>query len=72
LYSQQWTRRAGAVDTTVWGSDMIGPAGLRSLYFGCGAQDMRKGIAGLSALTRMFLRQKPTSAAVFASSRVAG
>lgn len=32
----------------------------------CGATDMRKGIAGLSALARDVLRQKSTSGAVFA------
>jgi transposase len=45
---------------------MIGPgAGVR-VYLACGVTDMRKGIAGLAALTQDVLRQKPASGAVFA------
>lgn len=36
------------------------------MYLDCGVTDMRKGIAGLAALTQDVLRQKPTSGAVFA------
>jgi len=45
---------------------MIGPGTGVRVYLACGATDMRKGIAGLSALAQEVLRQKPTSGAVFA------
>ena len=45
---------------------MIGPGTGVRVYLACGATDMRKGIAGLSALTQDVLRQKPASGAVFA------
>ncbi|MCI5042870.1 MAG: IS66 family insertion sequence element accessory protein TnpB [Donghicola eburneus] len=45
---------------------MIGPGTGVRVYLACGATDMRKGIAGLSALAQDVLRQKPTSGAVFA------
>eukprot|EP00919_Chromeraceae_sp_WS-2016_P064708 GHVR01153312.1.p1 GENE.GHVR01153312.1~~GHVR01153312.1.p1 ORF type:complete len:208 (+),score=28.77 GHVR01153312.1:958-1581(+) len=45
---------------------MIGPGTGVRVYLACGVTDMRKGIAGLSALTQDVLRQKPTSGAVFA------
>ena len=45
---------------------MIGPGtGVRVLLT-CGVTDMRKGIAGLAALTQDVLRQKPTNGAVLA------
>jgi transposase len=45
---------------------MIGPGtGVRG-YLACGVTDMRKGIAGLAALTRHVPHQKPASGAVFA------
>lgn len=34
------------------------------MYLACGVTDMRKGIAGLAALTQDVLRQKPASGAV--------
>uniref|UniRef100_UPI0035B6389A IS66 family insertion sequence element accessory protein TnpB n=1 Tax=Yunchengibacter salinarum TaxID=3133399 RepID=UPI0035B6389A len=44
---------------------MIAPgAGVR-VYLACGVTDMRKGIAGLSAIAQDVLRQKPASGAVF-------
>jgi len=45
---------------------MIGPGTGVRVYLACGATDMRKGIAGLSALAQDVLRQKPTGGAVFA------
>ena len=45
---------------------MIGPGTGVRVYLACGAPDMRKGLAGLSALAQDVLRQKPTSGAVFA------
>jgi len=45
---------------------MIGPGTGVRVYLACGVTDMRKGIAGLAALTQDVLRQKPTSGAVFA------
>ena len=45
---------------------MIGPGTGVRVYLACGVTDMRKGIAGLSALTQDVLRQKPASGAVFA------
>lgn len=45
---------------------MIGPEiGVR-VYLACGVTDIRKAIAGLSALTHDLLRQKPNSGAVSA------
>lgn len=45
---------------------MIGlGTGLR-VYLACGVTDMRKGIAGLAALTQDVVHQKPASGAVFA------
>lgn len=43
---------------------MIGPGTGVRVYLACGVTDMRKGIAGLAALTQDVLRQKPTSGAV--------
>ena len=40
---------------------MIGPGTGVRVYLACGVTDMRKGIAGLAALTQDVLRQKPTS-----------
>ena len=48
------------------GSGMIGPGTGVRVYVACGVTDMRKGIAGLAALTQDVLRQKPTGGAVFA------
>jgi transposase len=45
---------------------MIGPGTGVRVYLACGVTDMRKGIAGLAALTQDVLRQKPASGAVFA------
>ncbi|MFC0202612.1 IS66 family insertion sequence element accessory protein TnpB [Paracoccus rhizosphaerae] len=45
---------------------MIGPGTSVRVYLAGGATDMRKGIAGLSALAQDVLRQKPTGGAVFA------
>ena len=45
---------------------MIGPGTGVRVYLACGATDMRKGIAGLSAMTQDVLRLKPASGAVFA------
>ena len=45
---------------------MIGPGTGVRVYLACGTTDMRKGIAGLSALAQDVLRQKPASGAVFA------
>lgn len=45
---------------------MIGPGTGVRVYLACGATDMRKGIAGLSAMAQDVLRQKPASGAVFA------
>ena len=45
---------------------MIGPGTGVRVYLACGVTDMRKGIAGLSALAQDVLRQKPASGAVFA------
>ena len=43
-----------------------GPSARRTVYLACGVTDMRKGIAGLSALAQDSLRQDPASGAVFA------
>ena len=45
---------------------MIGPGTGVCVYLASGVTDMRKGIAGLAALTQDVLRQKPASGAVFA------
>jgi len=45
---------------------MIGPGTGVRVYLACGVTDMRKGIAGLAALTQDVLHQKPASGAVFA------
>ena len=45
---------------------MIGPGTGVRVYLACGVTDMRKGIAGLSAMAQDVLRQKPTGGAVFA------
>ena len=45
---------------------MIGPGTGVRVYVACGVTDMRKGIAGLAALTQDVLRQKPAGGAVFA------
>jgi len=45
---------------------MIGRALAFASTWACGVTDMRKGIAGLAALTQDVLRQKPTGGAVFA------
>ena len=45
---------------------MIGPGTGVRVYLACGTTDMRKGIAGLSALAQDVLRQRPASGAVFA------
>lgn len=44
---------------------VIGPSTGVWVYLACGVTDMRKGIAGLTALTQNVLRQKPASGAVF-------
>ena len=51
---------------------MIGPGTGVRVYLACGVTDMRKGIAGLAALTQDVLRQKPTSGAVIGSSFCSG
>ena len=51
---------------------MIGPGTGVRVYLACGATDMRKGIAGLSALAQDVLRQKPTSGAVLLSGGARG
>ena len=48
------------------GNGMIGPGTGVRVYVACGVTDMRKGIAGLAALTQDVLRQKPAGGAVFA------
>ena len=45
---------------------MIGPGTGVRVYLACGVTDMRKGIAGLSAIAQDVLRQRPSSGAVFA------
>ena len=45
---------------------MIGPGTGVRVYLACGVTDMRKGIAGLSALAQDGLRQDPAGGAVFA------
>lgn len=45
---------------------MIAPGTGVRVYLACGVTDMRKGIAGLSAIAQDVLRQKPTGGAVFA------
>ena len=45
---------------------MIGPGTGTRVYLACGHTDMRKGIAGLSAIAQDALRQRPSSGAVFA------
>ena len=45
---------------------MIAPGTGVRVYLACGVTDMRKGIAGLAALSQDVLRQKPSSGAVFA------
>jgi len=45
---------------------MIAPGPGVRVYLACGVTDMRKGIAGLSAVAQEVLRQRPASGAVFA------
>jgi len=45
---------------------MIGPGTGVRVYVACGVTDMRKGIAGLSAIAQDVLRQRPSNGAVFA------
>ena len=45
---------------------MIGPGTGVRVYLACGHTDMRKGIAGLSAIAQDVLRQRPSNGAVFA------
>ena len=45
---------------------MIGPGTGVRVYLACGTTDMRKGIAGLSAIAPDVLRHTPASRAVFA------
>ena len=45
---------------------MIAPGTGVRVYLACGVTEMRKGIAGLAALTQDVLRQRPASGAVFA------
>lgn len=45
---------------------MIGPETGVRVYLACGVTDMRKGIAGLSAIAQDVLRQRPSNGAVFA------
>ncbi|MFT7596096.1 MAG: transposase [Paracoccaceae bacterium] len=45
---------------------MTGPGTGVRVYLACGVTDMRKGLAGLSALAQDVLRHKPASGAVFA------
>ena len=45
---------------------MIGPGTGVKVFLACGVTDMRKGIAGLSAVAQTVLRQDPCSGAVFA------
>jgi transposase len=45
---------------------VIGPGTGVRVYLACGVTDMRKGIAGLSALAQDVLRQDPAQGAVFA------
>ncbi len=42
---------------------MMGPGTGVRVYLACGVTDMRKGIAGLAALTQDVLREKPASGA---------
>jgi hypothetical protein len=51
---------------------MIAPGTGVRVSLACGVTDMRKGIAGLSALTQDVLRQKPTGGAVLPLVVVAG
>lgn len=44
---------------------MIAPGSGVRVYLACGVTDIRKGIAGLSALVQKVLRQNPSSGAVF-------
>ena len=53
VWSMSWRRHDRAWD------------GVR-VYLACGVTDMRKGIAGLSAIAQDVLRQKPSNGAVFA------
>lgn len=43
---------------------MIGPSGNVRVYLACGA-DMRRGIAGLSALVEAVIKEAPGSGAIF-------
>lgn len=45
---------------------MSGPGTGVRIYLAWGVADMRKGIAGLAAISQDVLRQKPTNGAVFA------
>ena len=45
---------------------MIAPGSGIRVYLACGTTDMRKGIAGLSALVQESLCQQPACGAVFA------
>ncbi|WP_457660552.1 IS66 family insertion sequence element accessory protein TnpB [Sinorhizobium medicae] len=42
---------------------MIGPSG--RVYLACGVTDMRRGIAGLSALVEAVIKEAPGSGAIF-------
>ena len=44
---------------------MIGPGTGVRVYLACGVTDMRKGIAGLSAMAQDVLRHKPTGGSMF-------
>ena len=51
---------------------MIGPGTGVRVYLACGVTDMRKGIAGLAALTQDVLRRKPASGRCLRFGVVAG
>lgn len=44
---------------------MIGPSGNVRVYLACGVTDMRRGIAGLSALVEAVIKEAPGSGAIF-------
>ena len=44
---------------------MIGPSGNVKVYLACGVTDMRRGIDGLTTLTKDVIKQDPGSGAVF-------
>ncbi len=46
---------------------MIGPSGNVRVYLACGVTDMRRGIAGLSALVETVVKEAPGSGAIFGS-----